>query len=335
MAWLTNWNYRKAITISNSGSLLTNYQIQITIDTASLIIATKLRSDCGDIRFTDTDGSTLINYWIESGCNTSTTSIWIKVPSIPNGTKIIYLYYGNPLEISLSNGTNTFLVFDDFESGDKTWTNPTLNPISTTRSYSGTKSRFITSGTPSILSFSNFTDNISIEYMFNQNVAGSQGSDGQYAKPTTNAQYYGTYYNAYYAASYHTLGNLISLNTWYKVRWIYSASTGGSSTPTKQIFNGYETPWGNTGNLSIPTDFRIWAGVGSAYIDNLFIRNYTSLEPTPSLGIEEVQTCGTPSANLIVLEILSNQLSRTYPNYIDIDAISNIIDSYSNNSDNI
>ena len=122
MTWYNNsWNYRKTITVSNSGTSLTNYQVLVIIDTASLVTATKMRSDCGDIRLTDTDGSTLLSYWIESGCNTSLTRIWIKIPSISTGTKTIYLYYGNSSETSLSNGTNTFDFFEDFANLSK-WT---------------------------------------------------------------------------------------------------------------------------------------------------------------------------------------------------------------------
>ena len=117
MTWFTGWNYRKSITISNTGSTLTDYQILTTIDTASLITALKMRSDCGDIRCTDTDGSVLLNHWIESGCNTISTKIWVKIPSVPTGTKTIYLYYGNPSSTydNSLGGNNTFLFFDDFE----------------------------------------------------------------------------------------------------------------------------------------------------------------------------------------------------------------------------
>ena len=59
MTWLTNQNYRKAVTISNTGSALSDYQVLITIDTATLITAGKMRPDCRDIRLTDVDGSTL------------------------------------------------------------------------------------------------------------------------------------------------------------------------------------------------------------------------------------------------------------------------------------
>jgi alpha-tubulin suppressor-like RCC1 family protein len=109
---LSGWSYRKPITISNSGSALTDYQVLVIIDTANLITGGKMRSDCGDIRFTDSDGTTLLNYWLESGCNSASTKLWVKVPSIPaRSTKTIYVYYGNPSATSQSNGTNTFLAF--------------------------------------------------------------------------------------------------------------------------------------------------------------------------------------------------------------------------------
>jgi hypothetical protein len=108
--WLFGWNYRKALTINNNSNSLTDYQVLTTLDTQSLISSGKMRSDCGDIRFTDSDGQTQLNYWIESGCNTSSTKIWVKVPSIPaNSTKTIYFYYGNPSATSQSSVANTFI----------------------------------------------------------------------------------------------------------------------------------------------------------------------------------------------------------------------------------
>jgi len=112
----SQWSYRKPITISNSGSnTLTDYQVLVTLDTASLISSGKMRSDCGDIRLADSDGATLLSYWVESGCNSANTKIWVKVPNIPGGsTKTIYVYYGNSQATTLSDGAATFLLFDDF-----------------------------------------------------------------------------------------------------------------------------------------------------------------------------------------------------------------------------
>jgi alpha-tubulin suppressor-like RCC1 family protein/uncharacterized protein (UPF0333 family) len=112
---IADWKYRREIVINNTNNsnILSNYQVLVTLDTASLISQKKLRSDCGDIRFTDSDGLTFLSYWIESGCNSASTKIWVKVPSIPAGsTKTIYIYYGNPSATSQSDGYSTFLAFD-------------------------------------------------------------------------------------------------------------------------------------------------------------------------------------------------------------------------------
>ena len=91
----TAYGNRKPVTITHSGDTLTDADILVTIDTASLISAGKLQSDCDDLRFTDSDGTTDISYWLESGCNTSTTQAWVEVPSIPDGGKTVYFYYNN------------------------------------------------------------------------------------------------------------------------------------------------------------------------------------------------------------------------------------------------
>jgi hypothetical protein len=97
------FRYRDSYTIeNNSGSELSEYQVLVQVDTASLISAGRMRSDGGDIRFKDTAGNYL-PYWIEAdywgigfgGINTSNTRIWVRVPSVPAGYSTIYMYYGN------------------------------------------------------------------------------------------------------------------------------------------------------------------------------------------------------------------------------------------------
>jgi len=112
MAWLTGWRYRRPITIDNTQNSndLTDYQISVTVDTASLIQQGKMQADGDDIRFTDTDGTTLLPYWLEGPINDANTKIWVKVPSIPaQGTKVIYFYYGNPTASSESSIADTFI----------------------------------------------------------------------------------------------------------------------------------------------------------------------------------------------------------------------------------
>ena len=111
---LSEWSFIRPVSISNYGEDLTNFQVSVELDTETLILDEKMNNDGGDIRFIDADGVTILNYWIESGMNTISTKIWIRIPAIPSGNKTIYIYYGNSSVSSQSNGDNVFDFFDDF-----------------------------------------------------------------------------------------------------------------------------------------------------------------------------------------------------------------------------
>ncbi|MCX6752377.1 MAG: DUF2341 domain-containing protein [Candidatus Nomurabacteria bacterium] len=116
VAWYnTAWGRRKAVTIDNTGNsnILTNYQVQISVTYDS-----DMQADFDDIRFTDSDGTTLIDYWLEIKTDSSSATFWVEVPIISaSSNKIIYMYYGNSSVSSTSSGDNTFPFFDDF-TGD-------------------------------------------------------------------------------------------------------------------------------------------------------------------------------------------------------------------------
>jgi|GEM_PF-3165018 len=96
LGWMSSsWIYRKSVAVANSGSTLTNEDVLITLDSAALVTAGKLQVDCDDFRFSDNDGTTSLDYWIEDGCNTTSTKIWVRIPSLTAGGKTIYMYYGN------------------------------------------------------------------------------------------------------------------------------------------------------------------------------------------------------------------------------------------------
>jgi hypothetical protein len=129
-AWFDpGWGFRQRYPITNgSGSLQTDFQLQFTIDTATLITAGQMKSDCGDIRFVEQSGK-LSSYWLEpSTCNTSTTKVWVKVSSIPTTGADIWFYYGNPSAASQSNTNTTFLreipnVVGAWNMDESSWTN--------------------------------------------------------------------------------------------------------------------------------------------------------------------------------------------------------------------
>lgn len=100
------WIYRKPITITeNSGSTLTDYQVNLTVD----YVSGKMNSDFSDLRFTNSTGSEL-SYWIQSYTASTSAKVWVKVPRIPaSGTETIYVYYGNSTATTTSNVDNTFI----------------------------------------------------------------------------------------------------------------------------------------------------------------------------------------------------------------------------------
>jgi len=120
----TSYKYRRAITIDNTGndSALTNYQVKVAL-TSSNFDFTRAQSAGQDIRFTDNDGITLLNYYIETYDSSAlTATIWVKVPNITaSSTYTIYQYYGNSTTSSISSGSNTFAFFDDFETKFGDW----------------------------------------------------------------------------------------------------------------------------------------------------------------------------------------------------------------------
>ena len=118
MGWLNDWSYRRAITITEqSGGTLTDYQVKVSLNSSNFDFS-KANADGSDIRFTEDDGTTLLNYWIEEWDNTSEEAIiWVKIPSIlANGDITIYIYYGNTSATDISDGSAVWDFFDNFET---------------------------------------------------------------------------------------------------------------------------------------------------------------------------------------------------------------------------
>lgn len=98
-AWFNDsWLYRKRVPITNSGSNTSNQYVKIPFDTASLIAADKMQSDCHDLRVTNHQGK-LLPHFIDGDsaytCNDSDTAIYVMADSLPSTGNNLYLYYGN------------------------------------------------------------------------------------------------------------------------------------------------------------------------------------------------------------------------------------------------
>jgi len=105
------WSTAIPVTITEgSGTALTDYQVRFVVDTASIIAAGNMNADASDLRFaTDFEGTDAISYWIESGVDSASTVVWLKVPSLPASSDTgIWLFSGNAAATSES----TLDVFD-------------------------------------------------------------------------------------------------------------------------------------------------------------------------------------------------------------------------------
>ncbi|MCC6600615.1 MAG: DUF2341 domain-containing protein, partial [Crocinitomicaceae bacterium] len=109
-----SWSYRMPVNITNSIGTLSDYQVLVTFNHSALVSAGKSNATGYDLRFTAVDGITQLNYWIESGVNTGSCKVWVKVPSLPTGSTTIYMYYDSTPKPDISSGINTFVFFDDF-----------------------------------------------------------------------------------------------------------------------------------------------------------------------------------------------------------------------------
>jgi hypothetical protein len=129
--WLTGWKYRKKITIQGSSGAGTNYQVLLKVGESSGATGADFhlhglsdnfpsgKNQSGDLRLTSSDGSTLLDFWVENVLGTSPNRIayvWVEVLEDLGTNKDIYVYFGGgESSPNVSNGNNTFLFFDDFE----------------------------------------------------------------------------------------------------------------------------------------------------------------------------------------------------------------------------
>ena len=304
------WTYRKPITITEqSGSDLNNYQVKLTIDTASLISDGKMNSDCSDMRFVDSDDTTALSYWIEDGtCNSASTIVWVKIPSLAaSSSKTIYMYYGNSGATSASNGDNTFDFFDDFEDSVSGWVDNGDGQLSQSTDYVKYGSYSMKFYNPSsdagngILTYYNQKSipagNYVVE-MYGLMHSGTYPTAGPalYATSGITNNYVREFLyknNGNYYSDIVTDGSLdrqnsaysMSLDTWYHVWFVVDGNTIHFYTPDGNHYRD--------GTIDPAKLFPAYPGFrtdtsSTDYMDLYIIRKYASAEPTSSIGAEQV-----------------------------------------------
>jgi len=110
-------NVKNITIINNASSSMVNYVMFFNVS-----YEPEMNLNYSDVRFyyynATTGNDTLLNYWIEN-YTASQLLAWVNVSYVgAYGTSILKMYYGNATLASGSNGTNTFLYFDDFNDNN-------------------------------------------------------------------------------------------------------------------------------------------------------------------------------------------------------------------------
>lgn len=119
--WLSDYSHRQKHDISGSVGAGMDYPIFINISSGSGTSSGDtcfLDNDCQnfpyDIAFTDNDGDTELDYFIEN-LSSDPIRVWIEVADDLDSAQSIYIYYGKAgITTSNSNGTATFHWFYDW-----------------------------------------------------------------------------------------------------------------------------------------------------------------------------------------------------------------------------
>jgi len=115
--WNTGWEYRQKLTFDNSGQSenLENFPVLVKLDSTNIDYG-KTQDSGQDIRFVDSDDSTVISHEIEKWDETGNSWVWVNVPQIDGSSSAdhIYMYYGNP---SAPDEQNPTAVWDTHYKG--------------------------------------------------------------------------------------------------------------------------------------------------------------------------------------------------------------------------
>jgi parallel beta-helix repeat protein len=282
-----------------AGSEFTSYTYDRAFDAFGILInSVSLDSHCqadfDDIRFTKSDGTTQLDYWIESKTDGSNATVWIEFDSIPASpsTATFYIYYNSSSAASASNGNNTFPFFDDFSGSLDTdkWTT-VQGSISTN---SGNLVLEGTTGTRGIIqqnstNYPGYADDIAIYARWylqgaaalnaNTIALGEAGytdnRDLIYTSSTANSVTAATYEDG--SNTYNTLTNMDTGN------WHVWSILRDYDVNVKFYYEGI-LEYTSTTNLPdgtlLASFYEGSAASTYGYIDWVFTRNYTPNEPT-------------------------------------------------------
>lgn len=299
-----NWDYARLITLDEA-TTVQDYQVKLDLPLGFDYSGIKENGD--DLRFYTIDEVEL-GYWIEHWDTGGISTIWVKVTA--SGTSEFYMTYGDSSATPASDGDNVFEFFDDFDGTsldtDK-WTLP--DPAKCTYQVADSNidifptvsfdNTFITLKEP---------NKVELPAVVSAKVKSSDGSCGGLSVRAYN----GASNKIYFMSRDVTCESSPCSDGPFIRERVYSATTDEQifymPTTTNDVwFNltskirndnkveGYvDGTLKGTSSIEIDSDgyCRVWFGTDCCqsgkhqYMDRIFIRKYTSSEPTASVGDE-------------------------------------------------
>ena len=108
-----NWQFKRKLTFNNAtvAENLVDFPVLVVLSSAKNNIDYSQTQNAGqDLRFTDSDGTTLLAHEIELWDEAGTSYVWVKVPQIDasSTTDHIWMFYGNPTAWDGQNPTGVW-----------------------------------------------------------------------------------------------------------------------------------------------------------------------------------------------------------------------------------
>lgn len=150
MAWLTGWGLRKSHVINPSAGAGTLYPVKIIVHKTvgddllgDVYLGTHVRDDFKDVRFTDNDGETVLDCFMESYTSGSVATFWVEVADdLSSAAVTIYIYYDKAAETTIVSNAIAANIFQLREH--KSYAS--YNPVSSWSIQASTRVQLASSG---------------------------------------------------------------------------------------------------------------------------------------------------------------------------------------------
>ena len=292
MGWLEGWLFRKQVNITGQSGAGVLYQVKLSIGDSTggdLHLEGHCVSFPQDIRFTDNDGQTLLDYWIED-LTADPITVWVEVADDLGSNQSIYCYYGKSSESSASSISNTFIFADDFEgaSPSDTWNVQTNVECSTDDKYYGSKSLKGLGNVGTWILEDSDRNDINVAYDFARKLMDSPSNSFNWVR-----------WNGYYVGGGASDANIIahdgsSHNLIVTDALWHTFSVRVTSSKIYWYVDG-NLKWTTETSISL-SKWRTYGNYGIGYIDGARIRKYNDPEPAySSAGSEETSPNKTGS----------------------------------------